>query len=180
VRWLFLIAAASSWRTGECRAQSTDDSVAVVRALGAALRENVRAVVGTFACFDGVHPCQTARSDSTHPLIAEFARAAGARVVPVRSAAMPPCPWGGAAPQASAGYVVGIARLQWSQHGDTAHVLVLTNCDNPPGYLHDIFGRDDLYDLVRKESGGWKVVKQRVTRITRREGAPSTRSAPGV
>jgi hypothetical protein len=169
VRWLFLIAAASSWPAGDSRAQSTSDSVAVVRALGAALREDVRAVVGTFACFDGVHPCQTPRSDSTHPLIAEFARAVGARVVPERSAAMPPCPWGSSPPQASAGYVVGIARLQWSQHGDTAHVLVLTNCDNPTGYLHDIFGRDDLYDLVRIESGEWRVVKQRVTRITLRE-----------
>jgi hypothetical protein len=178
--WLSLVAAASSWPAAESRAQSASDSTAVMRALGSALREDVRAVVSTFACFDGVHPCPTPRSDSTHPLIAEFARAAGARVVPERSAGIPPCPWGYSPPQNNAGYVVGIARLEWSQHGDTAHVLVLANCDNPPGYLHDIFGRDDLYDLIRQGHGEWKVVKQRKTRITRREGELDERIGPSL
>jgi hypothetical protein len=181
LRWLFLVAAASSWPAGESRAQSASDSTAVVRALGAALRKDVRAVVSTFACFDGVHPCPTPGSDSTHPLIAEFARAAGARVVRERSTATtPPCPWGDGASRPNVGYIVGIARLEWSQRGDTAHVLVLANCDNPPGYLHDIFGRDDQYDLVRYRHGEWKVAKQHVTRITRREAATSSPGAQGA
>lgn len=158
-----------SLSSGALRAQSAADSGAVMRALGAELRQEARAVLNGFACHDGLHPCPTPRGDSAHVQIAELARAAGARLVPETRGAIPPCPWGYQPPRAEAGYLIGIARLDFNQAGDTARVLVLTSCDTRPGYVHDIFGADHVYDLVRGSEGGWRVVGKRMTRITQRD-----------
>jgi hypothetical protein len=142
-----------------------------MRALGVALRGEARAVLNGFACFDGVHPCPTPRRDSADARVAELARAAGARLVPEARGAIPPCPWGYVLQHPGAGFLVGIARLSFNARADTARVLVLKKCDNPPGYLHDVFGQDDEYHLVRGTDGRWQVAGKRMTRITGREDA---------
>jgi hypothetical protein len=44
--------------------------------------------------------------------------------------------------------------------------MVLQQCDNSPGYLHDIFARDFVYRLARQPGGEWQVVERRLSRIT--------------
>jgi len=140
-----------------------------MRAVGAELREQARAVLTGFACFDGLHPCYTPRRDSADVVMVELARAAEARLVPEARGAIPPCPWGYEPTRAGAGYLVGIARVRFNANADTARVLVLMNCDTAPGYVHDIFGQDDKYDVVRAADGTWRVVAKRMTRITRHD-----------
>src|SRR5688500_11519048 len=52
--------------------------------------------------------------------------------------------------------------------GDTARVVVLHRCVNPPGTVHDGFARDDEYELVRDPQGVWHVRASRTLRITSR------------
>ena len=176
---LLLALAVSVLEAAEARAQTTADSAAVGRALGAALRGQARAVFGDVACSDGAPPCATARPDSTHPVAAELARVAGARLGRVDRAGIPPCPWGYKPPRPDAGYVVRVARIHWSARHDVAYVLLLSSCDNPPGYLHDVFGQDDDYEVVRGEGGVWRVAGKTMTRITRRDPSLHARGTPG-
>ena len=157
--------------------QAHTDSAAVMRSLGTALRGEARAVLTSFACHDGMHPCPTVRQDTANTLLVELARAARASLVPEAEGAVPPCPWGYDPPRSDAGFLVGIAYLR--VRGDTAHVLVVKHCDNPLGYLHDVFGRDDDYRLVRAPGGQWRVIRKELIRITRRAGR-SAASAPGT
>ena len=147
------------------RAQSYADSLAVLETLGAALREDARTVVQRFACHDGMHPCRTPHAVLPDPLLAAFAERAGAELVNDTRAAIPPCPWGWGNSATRTGYRIGVARLTLS--ADTARVLILRHCDEPPGYLHHIFGQDDEYTLTRDANGSWSVRAQKMTRITR-------------
>ena len=147
------------------RAQSYADSLAVLEALGAALREDARTVIQRFACYDGMHPCRTPQAVLPDPLLAAFAEHAGAQLVNESRATIPPCPWGWDTPSTRPGYQIGVARVTLS--GDTARVLILKHCDNAPGYLHDIFGQDDEYTLTRHADGSWVVRAQKMMRITR-------------
>lgn len=154
-------------------AQTYDDSLAVLEALGVALRGDARAVVQRFACHDGMHPCRTPAAVLPDPLLDALAARAGARLTNQDRASVPPCPWGWDKPPRAPGFLVGIARLTF--RGDTVRVLVLRHCDNPPGGVHDIFGQDDEYTLVRDGDGVWTVRGQRMTRITWLPARPRTR-----
>lgn len=79
----------------------------------------------------------------------------------IRASRLPPCPWPATAPR-RAGYRAG-ADITFSGDG-TATVQVRLRCDNPPGYMHDIFSFDRTYRVVRKASGWYATLE--VTRIT--------------
>ena len=158
-------------------AQSYADSLAVLETLGIALRPGARTVIQRFACYDGMHPCQTPKAILPDFLLDAFAERAGAELVNDNAASIPPCPWGWDNPPKPPGYRLGVARLTF--RGDTARVLILKHCDNAPGYLHDIFGQDDEYTLIRDASGSWAVRGQRMMRITRRP-AHLDRPEPGA
>jgi hypothetical protein len=150
-------------------AQAAADSTAVLRAVGAALRaERVRAVAARFACDVRAGPCEreahrhwnsVARGER---LLRALAEAADAPVVAPASAAPPPCPWGGQR-SSGAGYLVAVPPPRFRR--DTAEVTVLKSCDNPPGYVHDVFARDDVYVVVH-EGGVWRVSRTYLSRIT--------------
>ena len=158
--------------------RSYADSLAVLQALGTALRQDARTVIQRFACYDGIHPCRTPAAVLPDPLLAAFAEHADAQLMNDDRVNIPPCPWGWDNPPARQGYQMGVARL--TLRGDTARVLVLKHCDNPPGSLHDIFGRDDEYTLVRGADGSWAVRAERMTRITSRLARPDRKArGPG-
>lgn len=74
---------------------------------------------------------------------------------------LPMCPWPANAPTGS-GYQSGV---DVEFEGDTAAtVTVRLRCDNPPGYLHDIFAYDRTYSVTRTPSG-WSA-QLILTRIT--------------
>jgi len=64
---------------------------------------------------------------------------------------------------AGAGYgaQVGAPRIR----GETASVVIRRLCDNPPGYLHDVFERDDEV-LLHHDERGWRVVEVRMISVT--------------
>ena len=157
----FLTAAA-----GPLRAQSADDSVAVSRALGANLPADVRAVLRARACGSPTHPCRAVQSDSVpDPLMNEIARVSGARLVS-RADGPLACAWGYDPPRAGAGYIASLAAMRWSEPPDTVYVMVGIYCDNPPGYLHDVFSRTDEYAFVRAGGGEWRLLWKRARSIT--------------
>jgi len=148
-------------------AAQSHDSVAVMRAVGEALRGDARAILDRSACHDGIHPCRT-RPGAPDPLIEHVAQGSGARLVS-EEAVNVPCPWGYSPPREDAGFLISVAKLSWSAQGDTAHVVVLFHCVNRPGYsVHKEFGRDDIFDIARNEKGEWRVIGKRLTRITER------------
>jgi hypothetical protein len=146
------------------RAQSYADSLAVLETLGAALRPDARTVIQRFACYDEMHPCRTPKALLPDPLLAAFAERADAQLTNDDGASIPPCPWGWDNPPTRPGYQMGVARLTLRR--DTARVLILKHCDNPPGSLHNIFGQDDEYTLIRGADGAWAVRHQKMMRIT--------------
>jgi hypothetical protein len=166
LRTLLAIVALLLGLARQAAAQTPFDSLAVLRALATKLRADARTVVQRFACYDGMHPCATESAETPHPLLRAFADEAGAQLVNATRASIPPCPWGWEQPPAPAGYRLGIARI--TIRSDTAHVLVLRHCENPPGARHRIFGQDDEYELVRDAEGVWHLRRERMLRITRR------------
>jgi hypothetical protein len=177
IRTLLAIAALASGIARQADAQNPLESLEVLRTLAAKLRPDARTVVQRFACYDGMHPCRTENAETAHPLLRAFAEAAGAQLVNDPSGSIPPCPWGWDKPPAPAGYRLGIARI--TIRSDTARVLVLSHCDNPPGYLHGIFGQDDEYELVRDAQGVWHVRGAKMLRITSR-ARHLDRTTPGA
>jgi hypothetical protein len=155
-------------------AQSAADSIAIMLAVGDTLRAlHVRAVSHRFICHDGMHPCRGPDGGAARPpdpLVAELARAAGARLVPEIGDALPPCPWGLDPLPEDAGYVVGVVAPRIRK--DTARVLVMYTCYNPPGYEHGIFERDEVI-LLQREGAAWRVIALGVTRITEIARPPS-------
>jgi hypothetical protein len=166
VRVLVVVGALASGAAQQAVAQNPLESLEVLRALATKLRPDARTVVQRFACYDGMHPCHTENAETAHPLLRAFAEAAGAQLVSDTVGGIPPCPWGWDKPPAPSGYRLGIARI--TIRAETARVLVLRHCDNPPGYLHGIFGQDDEYELVRDANGVWQVRATRMLRITSR------------
>lgn len=168
-----LLAALVIDSTSQARAQPSAaspaaDSAALLRALGAALSQaGARQVVRQFGCHDGAHPCRTPDGTHAEPLLVALAAAAGAPLVAPSARPVPPCPWGYAPPREGAGFRVEVGDP--IIRGDSATVLVVQYCDNPPEYLHDVFSQDDLYVLMR-EAGHWRVVGRRMRRITRAGG----------
>jgi hypothetical protein len=160
------VASAGLLPVGAVSGQSHADSVSVMRALGRSLRDEARRVLTVMTCYERRYACPAPRQGSPDVLMAELARAAGAALVSGAREAVSPCPWGYDPARLDAGFVVGIGGTGFSVGGDTAHVLVLEKCDNPPGYLHDIFARDFEYQLARRPSGEWNVIGRRLTRIT--------------
>lgn len=76
---------------------------------------------------------------------------------------LPTCPWPADAPRGS-GYRV---RADLEFVGDTsAIVTVLFRCDNPPGYLHDVYALDRTFH-VRRDVSGWHA-RAGVIRVTER------------
>jgi|SRR5690606_1431206 len=148
-------------------AQSAADSLAIMRAVGDTLRSRqVRVVSPRFICHDGMPPCRGpagAAEIQPDPLVAELARAAGAHLVPEIRASIPPCPWGLDPLPEDAGYFISI--LPPRIDNDRARVLVVFTCDNPPGYLHDIFERDEQL-LLQRKGAAWRVTSVHMTRIT--------------
>ena len=151
--------------TGDLRAQSAADSLAISRELGANLPPDTRAIIRSWACGSPERPCASAEADSVpDPFIGEVARVSGLRLAARGERALP-CTWGYDPPRADAGYSVSIADIRWSDSPASAFVLVGNSCDNPPGYLHDIFSRMDEYAFVR-EDGRWRLLWKRVRAIT--------------
>ena len=75
----------------------------------------------------------------------------------------PPCPWTGTegAPiPDSAGYIASV-RLEFESPA-RARVVLTRRCDNPPGFLHDIYGLELRYELRRRGSR-WRVIGGRVS-----------------
>jgi hypothetical protein len=165
-RLLMLVGSAALLPTGTASGQSHSDSVAVMRAIGGALRGEARQVLATIVCYPRRNPCPPARQDSTDLFMGELARAASAAVVKEGRESVPACPWGYDPPKANAGFRVGVSAIRFDVRGDTARVMVLQRCDNPPGYLHDIFARDFEYQLARRPGGEWHVIYRRLMRIT--------------
>jgi hypothetical protein len=98
-------------------------------------------------------------------MLREVARSAGARLAS-RPAPSPACPWGYDPPRPGAGYLVTLSEVHWAPQDSTVTVLVGSQCDNPPGYLHDIFVRGDEYIFVRTASGAWRLLAKRMRWIT--------------
>jgi hypothetical protein len=163
---LALVASAGLLPTGVASAQSHADSAAIMRTLGTALRDEARQVLTTITCYARRNACPPQRLDSANVLMAELARAAAATLVPEGREPFPPCQWGYDPPRTGAGFLVGITGINFSGDGDTARVVVLEKCDNPPGYGHDIFARDFEYQLARRSPSVWDVISKRLMRIT--------------
>lgn len=74
----------------------------------------------------------------------------------------PPCPWGdppkGALEPGYMGSLSGVERFRSDTAGGRLRVIVFLSCDNPPGYLHDIFFRSQTYILARAGKR-WKIVE---------------------
>jgi hypothetical protein len=66
---------------------------------------------------------------------------------------LPRCPWPASAPRES-GYRARVSMKQ--ENSRTVSVVLSLTCDNPPGYLHDVFRHDRLYELGL-ERGKWVV-----------------------
>jgi hypothetical protein len=147
-------------------AQASTDSAAVLGAVGASLRDSARTVFHRLACHDGMHPCRSAEG-AADSILGVLAKASGAQLRSHQWGNIP-CPWGYRPPKPTAGYHVAISGLQWNAAKDSASVLVVLSCANPPGYTHGLFERDDLYKLVRAADGAWRVISKQWTRITKR------------
>jgi hypothetical protein len=65
---------------------------------------------------------------------------------------IPPCPWWSPTTVGAVGYVIGVDIAPQSR--DSVEVLVHRKCDNPPGYMHDVFWSDQRYAVVRT-GGRW-------------------------
>lgn len=94
VQLLALVASAAILPTGSALAQSHADSVAVMGAVGAALRDEARQVLATIVCYARLDPCPPTRQGSTDVFMAELAEAAAAAIVEATSTTVPACPWG--------------------------------------------------------------------------------------
>jgi hypothetical protein len=149
------------------KAQSTIDSAVVFSAVGASLRDSARTVFHRLACHDGMHPCRSA-DGAADSMLVTLAKTAGAQLSSHQWGNIP-CPWGYSPPKMDAGYHVAISGLQWNAAKDSASVLVVLSCANPPGYTHGGFERDDLYKLARAANGEWRVIGKQWTRITKRD-----------
>ena len=172
---LVLLCAGAFLSTPDVSAQSHDDSTALLRVLGAALRGEARQVLSAMNCYPRTDTCRVLPRDSTDVLMGELAHAASAIVVHTNHETVPPCPWGYDPPRTGSGFRVGIGRIGFSAGGDSARVLVLQACDNPPGYVHDIFARDFEYQLARQARGEWRVIERRLMRVTAWPDAPQDR-----
>ena len=75
----------------------------------------------------------------------------------------PPCPWTGRedvpVPD-NAGYIASL-RLEFASAAK-AQVVLTRTCDNPPGFLHDIYWLELRYEL-RRRGNRWRVVGGRVS-----------------
>jgi hypothetical protein len=161
-----VLAALLTSATGELRAQSTADSLAIIRVLGTNLPADARAILHSWACGSPERPCRPPHADTVPELlVGEIAGVAGVRLIS-RADGPLPCPWGYDPPRPDAGLVVTLAAIRWGDPAGAAYVLVGNHCDNPPGYLHDIFSRTDEYAFVREARGQWRLLWKRARSIT--------------
>jgi hypothetical protein len=61
---------------------------------------------------------------------------------------------------------VTLTEVHWTRQDSTVTVLVRSQCDNAPGYLHDTFMRGDEYIFVRAATGAWSLLSKRMRWIT--------------
>jgi hypothetical protein len=98
------------------------------------------------------------------PLLDSLAAGLGAVVATAHRLPLPACPWD-TRPQTTdhRGYWLYVADPSFRE--DTATVAVGFRCDNPPGFLHDIFWKEEEFRFQRTEDG-WQLVRRTVTTIT--------------
>jgi hypothetical protein len=163
---LLILVAAALLPAAEVEAQSRADSVALMRAIGGALRDEARQALARVVCYERVNPCPATGEDSSDVFMAELARAAAVAIVHHRRDGGPACPWGHDRPSTGAGFRVGVSTIRFDAGGDTARVTVLQSCNALPVNGRRGFARDFEYLLARQADGEWRVVERRLTRIT--------------
>jgi hypothetical protein len=75
---------------------------------------------------------------------------------------LPACPWRTAV--AEPGYRAHAELRALGSGSDSVEVVLAFRCDNPRGFLHDFYERDESVLLVRRE-GVWQIISVR-TRVT--------------
>jgi hypothetical protein len=70
--------------------------------------------------------------------------------------ALPVCLWGRDPVPASAGYMLRLSLPVI--YGARAQITVARECDNPNGYVHDVYGRGETYHFEHRE-GVWQLTR---------------------
>jgi hypothetical protein len=95
---------------------------------------------------------------TSDPAAMLLARLLGVAAEPRSPGGPPPaCPWWPSGP--GRGYWVSV-RVRFITP-DLAHVALGRSCDNPPGYLHGIFGAWERFE-VRRSRGVWQAIMTEV------------------
>lgn len=68
--------------------------------------------------------------------------------------AVPVCPWGRDPQPADAGYMLRLSLPVI--HGARAEIAASRECDNPEGYVHDVYGVGETYHFESRE-GQWQL-----------------------
>ena len=98
------------------------------------------------------------------PLLDSLATRLGALVTTADGLTLPPCPWDMRLETTShRGYWLYAGEPSFRE--DTAIVAVGFRCDSPPGFLHDIFWKEEELRFQRTKDG-WQLVRRTVTTIT--------------